>query len=409
MKLLSIVLAQVIIISLITATFHVAPMMKHTDRHFRKLFRIVSKNAILYTEMIAADTIIALAEKDRTKLDLLMSFEPDNFTVLQIGSREPSKIKEAVQIAASMNYGYAGYNLNVGCPSTVVASENGMGVAMMKDPSLTAECCNAIYEGLSHEPRPTSAPNLLDVSIKCRIGVDELDSYEFLQEFVETIVSNCKVRTFQVHARKGLSGVGTIGNRMDSLAPLRYEYVYRLVKDFPECKFILNGGITTLEDCVYHMEQGCVDGVMVGRACVNSPFIWSNADEIFANNGDKLNQIFPKRQSRGEIFEKYIEYCSDYEKFRRSICEPLTPKDVATLTAPCFNLFAGEDGSDSFQRVLKKSSKRVTSPARLLTAARACIPQDVLSTSHFEAKSISSLKVYPKAPLRTGRNSRKIV
>ena len=392
-----------------STSFHVAPMMKHTDRHFRKLFRLISRQAVLYTEMIVDETIIELAQRDPQKLDLLLNFEPDQSTVLQIGGRDPKKIKQAINIAVSLNLGYAGYNLNVGCPSSVVASENSMGVAMMKDPLLTAECCNAIQERLtpfssssSSSSKTSSVPN---VSIKCRIGVDEFDSYEFLHNFIEIIVSNSSVRNFQIHARKGLLGAGTIANRIDSLAPLRYEYVYRLVKDFPDCKFVLNGGITTLEDCVYHLKMGHVDGVMVGRGCVNSPYLWSDVDSMFKDTPDDTSF---KKLSRGEILERYIEYCKDYEIARKKIDKPIqTHMEVAALTAPCFNLFVGEEGSDKFQRTLKKSSRHVTSPAQLLNCAKVYLSPDALNNLH--AKSISSLKIYPKAHVKTGRNNRRIV
>ena len=198
-------------------TLSVAPMMAHTNRHFRKFWRLISKRSTLYTEMVVADMMVAAALNNnlyQIEKHYGHNSEVEDPLVLQLGGNDPEKLRQATALACMS--GFRSINLNCGCPSNTVASANSMGAAMMYTPERTAECCAAMIVALnSHKSATNSAalasyvdgkPTDVNFSVKCRTGVDELDSYSDLHNFIQVVSSRGGVKRFQIHARKALLG-----------------------------------------------------------------------------------------------------------------------------------------------------------------------------------------------------------
>ncbi|HEY4133970.1 MAG TPA: tRNA dihydrouridine(20/20a) synthase DusA [Alphaproteobacteria bacterium] len=256
----------------------VAPMMDWTDRHERFFLRLISARALLYTEMITAHAIL---RGDRPRL---LAYDPAEHPVaLQLGGSDPAMLADAARLGAAL--GYDEINLNVGCPSEKVQTGR-FGACLMLEPELVRDCVAAMREAVS-----------VPVTVKHRIGVDDTDSYEALTRFVR-IVSEAGCRSFTVHARKAwLSGLSPKQNR--EIPPLTYETVYRLKQDFPQFEIILNGGVRTIDDAVAHLEK--IDGVMIGRAAYETPYILAEADRrVFGVEG-----LVP---SRREILGCFLVY-----------------------------------------------------------------------------------------------------
>ena len=216
-------------------------MLDWTDRHCRFFLRLISQHAVLYTEMITTGAIL----HGDTERHLAMNAE-EHPVALQLGGSDPRDLAAACKLAEK--YAYAEINLNCGCPSDRV--QNGMfGAIMMKNAEITANCVSSMVEASS-----------LPITVKHRIGVDDYDSYDFLCQFVGT-VAEAGCNTFLVHARKAwLKGLSPKQNR--EVPELNYERVYQLKKDFPNIEIVINGGITTLDDSVMHLDK--IDGVMMG-------------------------------------------------------------------------------------------------------------------------------------------------
>ena len=238
--------------------FCVAPMMDRTDRHERFFLRSLSKNAYLYTEMINANAVLFGNQNELLKFN-----ECEHPLAIQLGGNDPIKLSEAATISES--YGYDEINLNVGCPSTKV--QNGdFGAILMRNPNLVAKCVKAIKNNVN-----------IPVSIKCRIGVDDMDEEKDLNTFIKKVSdSGCKI--FIVHARKAwLKGLSPRENR--NIPPLNYERVYKLKDEFPHLEIIINGGLETIEDSKNHLTK--VDGVMMGRKAYENPFQLTKVDHLF--------------------------------------------------------------------------------------------------------------------------------
>ncbi|NQY43693.1 MAG: tRNA dihydrouridine(20/20a) synthase DusA, partial [Legionellales bacterium] len=239
----------------INRAISVAPMMEYTDQHFRYLIRCISKHTLLFTEMV---TSAAITHGNHKKL---LSFNPiENPIALQIGGRDVKEVLSAALIA--QDYGYDEINLNVGCPSKAV-QKGGFGACLMLEKEMVSELIDVLSNNLK-----------LPVSIKCRLGIDNYDSYEFLYDFVKEVSSaGCKL--FYIHARKALlDGISPRDNR--KIPILEYDKVRRLKTDFPELTIILNGGINSLDS--YEVIKGCLDGVMIGRAAYKEPYLLAKAD-----------------------------------------------------------------------------------------------------------------------------------
>jgi len=228
----------------------VAPMMDWTDRHCRYFLRQVNSRARLYTEMI---TTGALIHGDVPRH--LAFSEEEHPVALQLGGSEADELARCAVIGA--RYGYDEINLNIGCPSERV-QKGAFGACLMAEPSLVADCVRAIRDRVN-----------IPVTVKHRIGIDAIQDYEFLRRFVAT-VSEAGCRTFIVHARNAiLKGLSPKENR--EVPPLKYDYVYRLKRDFPQLEIVINGGIASHEQIESHLQQ--VDGVMLGRAAYHDPWL----------------------------------------------------------------------------------------------------------------------------------------
>ena len=236
--------------------FSVAPMMDWTDRHYRYAARLLSKHALLYTEMV---TTGALLHGDAERF---LAHNPAEYPLaLQLGGSDPQALAACAKMAEQT--GYQEVNLNVGCPSDRVQN-NMIGACLMGHPQLVADCVQAMQEAVD-----------IPVTVKHRIGINGRETYEQLCEFVST-VSNVGCQSFTVHARIAiLEGLSPKENR--EIPPLRYDVAAQLKQDFPDLEFILNGGIQTLAQCQEHLET--FDGVMLGRAAYHDMYLLAEVDQ----------------------------------------------------------------------------------------------------------------------------------
>ncbi|HDL6856574.1 TPA: tRNA dihydrouridine(20/20a) synthase DusA [Yersinia enterocolitica] len=249
--------------------FSVAPMLDWTDRHCRYFHRLLTKQTLLYTEMVTTGAII------HGKADYLAYSEQDHPVALQLGGSDPQALAHCAKLAELR--GYNEINLNVGCPSDRV--QNGrFGACLMAEASLVADCIKAMRDVVS-----------IPVTVKTRIGIDELDSYEFLCEFVQTVAERGECDIFTIHARKAwLSGLSPKENR--EVPPLNYERVYQLKRDFPALTIAINGGVKTLAEAKEHLKH--VDGVMMGREAYQNPTILTQVDrELFDPNAPVVDSV----------------------------------------------------------------------------------------------------------------------
>ena len=293
----------------------VAPMMDCTDRHARFFLRLISKNTLLYTEMVVAE---AISRGDKKKL---LEFNINEKPIaLQIGGSSPTLLAEATK--AGEDFGYDEINLNLGCPSKKV-EKNKFGACLMKEPSLVADC-------LSKMQSVTKLP----VTIKTRIGYDDTENYENLHYFISTL-KNTGIKTFIIHARKAILGKFTPKQNLN-IPPLKYDFVYRLKKDFPNEEIIINGGITSTEQAKAHLKV--VDGVMIGRSAYHTPYILADIEREVFYNKDVL--------SRHEVIEQLIPY------IRNEIKKGTRLNQIMRHT---LGLFHGQVGSSYWKRYLSEN------------------------------------------------------
>ncbi len=294
----------------------VAPMMDYTDRHARYFLRLIAPDALLYTEMVTTGAIL---NGDK---DYLLGFDPSEHPIaLQLGGSDPAQLAECAAIGES--YGYDEINLNVGCPSPRV-SKGSFGACLMLEPSLVAECITAMRARVK-----------IPVTIKCRIGVNDNDSYESLCHFIR-INQSAGCDTFIIHARKALlSGLSPKQNR--EIPPLRYDVAQQLKNDFPELSIIVNGGINTVDAAMSHMEWA--DGVMIGRAAFSNTYFLA----------DLQQKLFPDTPilSRREAVERFIPYAD--EQMQAGI-------RLTSLIRHILGLFQGLPGASHWRRTLSQKS-----------------------------------------------------
>jgi tRNA-dihydrouridine synthase A len=258
--------------------FCVAPMMQYTDMHDRYLLRLISKKVFLYTEMIATGSLIY--GKCFNQLDFNNEEHPVG---VQLGGSDINDLIECSK--KSEQYGYDEINLNVGCPSDRV-QKGKFGACLMLEPKLVRDCLGNMMSAVE-----------VPVSIKCRLGVDDNESYEFIHNFI-TIVKESGVKIFIIHARNGiLKGLSPRQNR--NIPPLKYDYVYKLKEDFPNLEIIINGGIKNLNECHDHLSR--VDGVMLGRSAYENPFMLKNVES-------ELYGLEPIDISKKDVLNQYLEY-----------------------------------------------------------------------------------------------------
>ncbi len=255
----------------------IAPMLDWTDRHYRYMARLISRHQLLYTEMVTTGAII------HGKGDYLRYNEQEHPISLQLGGSNPTDLAFCAKKA--QEYGYDEVNINVGCPSDRV--QNGkFGACLMAEPKLVADAVDAMRSVVD-----------IPITVKHRIGIDDLDSYQFMCDFVGQ-VSEAGCTDFTVHARKAwLSGLSPKQNR--EIPPLDYERVYQLKRDFSDLAISINGGIKTLEQASEHLKY--VDGVMIGREAYHNPYILSQVDSMFYQDDSVV-------LTRHQVIEHMIEY-----------------------------------------------------------------------------------------------------
>jgi tRNA-dihydrouridine synthase A len=315
--------------------FSVAPMMECTDRHCRAFHRILTREALLYTEMVTAAAVV------HGNVGRLIGFDPAEQPVaLQLGGSAPHELAEAARIGVDL--GYSEINLNCGCPSNRVHAGR-FGACLMAEPRRVAECVEAMQSAVS-----------VPVTVKCRIGIDDQDSEESLSAFVAAIAA-AGCRTVIVHARKAwLKGLSPKQNR--DVPPLDYRRVYRLKQARPDLRIILNGGVQSLDEAVGHLRH--VDGVMIGRAAYERPWLLADVDRLIFG---RVNPV----ASREVALLSYLPYVEE----RLALGVPLQ-----TMTRHLLGIFHGEPGGRQFRRVLSESAHRPSADAALiLRAIESCI------------------------------------
>jgi tRNA-dihydrouridine synthase A len=310
--------------------FSVAPMMDCTDRHCRVLHRIITRHALLYTEMVTAAAV-----KFGRREQLLGYSAREKPVALQLGGADPAELALAARIGEE--FGYAEINLNCGCPSDRV-KEGRFGACLMAEPMRVADCVSAM--------RGATA---LPVTVKCRIGIDDQDGEEALDSFADA-VKRAGCAALIVHARKAwLQGLSPRENR--EIPPLDYQRVYRLKRRHPDLPVIINGGIRSLEEAESHLPH--LDGVMLGRAAYGDPYILADADRrFFASSMRPL--------TRQEILTAYIPYVE---------AELARGTPFPHLARPLLGLFHGQYGGRLYRRILSEQGHKPGARADLLREA----------------------------------------
>ncbi len=295
-------------------------MMDLTDRHCRFFLRQISKHMQLYTEMITAK---ALIHGDTARL--LAYHQEEHPLCLQLGGSNPEELSKCARWAEEA--GYDEVNLNVGCPSDRVQAGE-FGLCLMKKPALVAEIVNQM-KATVHIP----------ISVKTRIGYDEVESYEYLRAFISQLVT-AGVDQVTIHARKGwLHGLSPKENR--TIPPLQYDVVYRLKKDFPNLPMAINGGIETLAAAKAHLDH--VDGVMIGRAAYYDAYILSSVDQQFYDSTATI-------PSREEVTERMIPYCA--QQIKKG-----TP--LRAITRHMLGLYHGEPNAKAWRRQMANTTLQI--------------------------------------------------
>ena len=290
----------------------VAPMMDCTDRHDRFFLRLISKNVMLYSEMIATKSAI---HGDRNKI---LTFSPEEKPLaLQVGGSDKKELSEVARIAEDM--GYDEININLGCPSKKV-QKNMFGACLMKEPELVAECIDAMVNSCK-----------IPVTAKTRIGFDETENFTYLNKFIHKM-KQAGCRTFIIHARKAiLKGLSPKQNL--NIPKLNYDMVYKIKKENPDLDIIINGGISKIEEIKKHLKE--CDGVMIGRAIYQNPYFLTNIEkEVFKNTN------YPTRE---EVVEKLLKYLEKEIKLGTK---------VNHIMRHTVGLYHGQTGSKNWKRYL---------------------------------------------------------
>ncbi len=314
--------------------FAVAPMMEWTDRHCRAFHRLMTRCALLYTEMVTADAVI---HGDRERL---IGFDPAEHPVaLQLGGADPTRLAKAARIGA--DFGYDEINLNCGCPSDRVQS-GAFGAALMATPDLVGDCVAAMKAAVN-----------IPVTVKCRLGIDDQDVETDLDRFIDAVAA-AGVDRLIVHARKAwLQGLSPKENR--DIPPLDYGRVYRLKATRPDLPVIVNGGIDTLDAAEAHLAH--VDGVMLGRAAYKTPALLLEVDR-------RLFGVAPPHRTPEAVAEAMIVYIE--AELRRGT-------RLAAITRHMLGLFQGVPGARAWRRILTVDSIRADAGAEVLARALAAV------------------------------------
>ncbi len=294
--------------NIIERKFCVAPMMGYTTPYARRLYRMLSRKAFLFTEMIACKSMIHSKNKD-----LIIENDEHNPVALQVGGADFDDLKKCSNIA--QEYNYDEINLNVGCPSKAV-QKGSFGACLMKDKILVRQCLESLQN------------NKIEVSMKCRIGLGKKQNYEFFEEFIDE-VSKSGVKIIYVHARNAiLTGISPSQNR--SVPPLDYSFVKKIKLKYPNILFILNGGINSLEMASYLLKD--FEGVMLGRLIQNNPFLLKKIDNNFFN----INKMIKVDE---EVIFNYFNY----------IKTKIEVESIFRLLSPLLNIFFGIPNSKVYK------------------------------------------------------------
>ena len=309
-------------------------MMDWTDRHDRVFLRLLSSHALLYTEMV---TSAALQHGDANYL--LQYNHSEHPVALQLGGSDPQQLAFAADLGAQA--GYDEINLNVGCPSDRVQS-GAFGACLMAEPELVARCVSAMQQRIA-----------IPVTVKCRIGIDDLDSELHLMQFIET-VANAGCQTFIIHARKAhLQGLSPKENR--EIPPLNYPRVFAVKQRFPDLEIIINGGITTLEQCQELLAE--VDGVMLGREAYQNPYVLAGVDRLLFSAQEQAS-------SRQHYLQAYLPYVES---------ELAKGTPLNHMTRHVLGLFKGQKGGRQYRRHLSENSHRPNAGIEVLQDAMAYV------------------------------------
>lgn len=310
--------------------FCAAPMMEWSDTHCRSFWRLLTKNAVFYTEMVTTN---ALIHGDRARF---LSFnKQESPLALQLGGSNSRQLSECARMAE--DWGYEEVNLNCGCPSDRVQN-NMIGACLMAEPELVAECIASMQKAVS-----------IPVTVKHRIGIDDMDDYEGLHKFVSTL-AGAGCNTFIIHARKAwLKGLSPKENR--EVPPLQYDKVIQIKRDFPHLEIIINGGIKTLEQCETLLDD--VDGVMLGREIYSNPYLLADVDR-------RLYGIEATPPSREQIMYEFMAYCE--EQMARGI-------RLNYMTRHILGLYQGMPGARGFRRVISEQAHKKNAGIEVLTQA----------------------------------------
>ena len=310
--------------------FSIAPMMDWSDRHCRYLWRLISQHSRLYTEMV---TTGALLHREPARF---LDYNPEEHPLaLQLGGSDADDLARCAILAEQ--WGYDEVNLNCGCPSDRV--QNGMiGACLMAHPEKVADAYQAMQDKVD-----------IEITIKHRIGIDDMDDYEGMVNFIRPIAARgCK--TFIVHARKAwLKGLSPKENR--EVPPLEYAFVHRLKQEFPELTIVINGGIKTLDDTLMHLAK--VDGVMIGREAYSNPYLLAEVDQHVFGDSHPI-------PSRTAIAEQYIDYCvKQMDKGSR----------LNHLSRHILGLYQGKPGARAFRRHISENAHRDNATVDVLVDA----------------------------------------
>jgi tRNA-dihydrouridine synthase A len=311
--------------------FCVAPMMEWTDRHCRYFLRLISKRTLLYTEMVTADAVL---RGDRNRL---LQYHVDEHPVaLQVGGSDAQGLAQAARVGAE--FGYDEINLNVGCPSDRVQAGR-FGACLMAEPELVADLIAAM-----------GASAKVPVSVKCRIGIDDQDAEESLDRFIDAVAQG-GCRTFILHARKAwLEGLSPKDNR--DVPPIDYDRVYRIKVRRPDLTIIVNGGIGSFGEATEHLTH--VDGVMLGRAAYQDPYLLAEVDQRLFGEGEPA-------PSRLDVLDRFMPYAE--RELARGV-------RLNQMTRHILGLFHGQPRARAFRRVLAENAHLDGAGLDVLKAAR---------------------------------------
>jgi len=314
-------------------------MMDWSDRHCRYFFRLLAPDALVYTEMITTGALI------HGDIARHLNFSDEEHPVaLQLGGSEPDDLAACAKLG--QRWGYDEINLNCGCPSERV-QRGAFGACLMAEPQLVADCIKAMQDAVS-----------VPVTVKHRLGIDSIESYDFVRQFVETLAaSGC--RTFIVHARNAiLKGLSPKDNRQ--IPPLKYDYVYRLKHEFPECNIVINGGIDNVADALNHLQR--VDGIMLGRAAYHDPYLLAILDSAICG--------IRAATSRQAVVEKMSGYAA------RQV-ELGTP--LRAITRHMLGLYHGQPRAKQWRKMLSDPALLAENDAGLVLRARQRMQQEAIA------------------------------